>query len=229
MQSAVKDVRPLLWQGEHLLGSGIFCVALPYVSTATVTVPPLFGWYWFCPWPHPPVSGSCSLVAGANLKWHGERVQRGSVPLHQRDHLIIHLPPFIFSQDFILAKSGLIRAAFTKLLPHFSQRGVKSYLQPPHNTIIYHKSSCCIYPTPHPLEALRAWDQVRMPLWVLLPPCGCPFKKEATLCIWFLSLPLAPPTLVQKPTFLAVVLMGRCAPGIALMGAFSLSVSGHIP
>ena len=143
------------------------------------------------------------------------------------DHLS---PPFIFSQDFILAKSGLIRAAFTKLLPHFSQRGVKSYLQPPHNTIIYHKSSCCIYPTPHPLEALRAWDQVRMPLWVLLPPCGCPFKKEATLCIWFLSLPLAPPpTLVQKPIFLAVVFMGRCAPGTALMGAFSLSVSGHIP
>ena len=168
MQSAVKDVGLCCDKVSTYLVVVFSALLSPSISTATVTVPPssppLFGWYWFCPWPFPPVSGSCSLVAGANLKWHGERVQRGSVPLHQRDHLIIYLPPFIFSQDFILAKSGLIRAAFTKLLPHFSQRGVKSYLQPPHNTIIYHKSSCCIYPTPHPLEALRAWDQVRMPL-----------------------------------------------------------------
>ena len=136
------------------------------------------------------------------VAWWESPERLGPPPSKRSLDQLLHLPPFIFSQDFILAKSGLIRAAFTKLLPHFSQRGVKSYLQPPHNTIIYHKSSCCIYPTPHPLEALRAWDQVRMPLWVLLPPCGCPFKKEATLCIWFLSLPLAPPTLVQKPIFL---------------------------
>ena len=133
------------------------------------------------------------------------------------DHLS---PPFIFSQDFILAKSGLIRAAFTKLLPHFSQRGVKSYLQPPHNTIIYHKSSCCIYPTPHPLEALRAWDQVRMPLWVLLPPCGCPFKKEATLCIWFLSLPLSPPHSLSETHFSCSRFHGKMRAWHCLDGCF---------
>ena len=164
--------------------------------------PPLFGWYWFCPWPHPPVSGSCSLVAGANLKWHGERVQRGSVPLHQRDHLIIHLPPFIFSQDFILAKSGLIRAAFTKLLPHFSQRGVKSYLQPPHNTIIYHKSSCCIYPTPHPWRPPGPGTRSACHFEFSSPPAAALLRKRP-LCVFGSSpSPLPPPTLVQKPIFL---------------------------
>ena len=168
-------------------------------------------------------------MAGANLKWHGERVQRGSVPLHQRDHLIIYLPPFIFSQDFILAKSGLIRAAFTKLLPHFSQRGVKSYLQPPHNTIIYHKSSCCTYPTPHPWRPSGPGTRSACHFEFSSPPAAALLRKRP-LCVFGSSpSPLPPPTLVQKPTFLAVVLMGRCAPGAALMGAFSLSVSGHIP
>ena len=36
---------------------------------------PLLVLFWFFPRPHPPKSGYSSLAAGANLEWHGERVQ----------------------------------------------------------------------------------------------------------------------------------------------------------
>ena len=142
--------------------------------------------------------------------------------------MIIYLPPFIFSQDFILAKSGLIRAAFTKLLPHFSQRGVKSYLQPPHNTIIYHKSSCCIYPTPHPWRPSGPGTRSACHFEFSSPPAAALLRKRPLCVFGFSPSPLPPPHSSSETHFLAVVFVGRCAPGAALMGAFSLSVSGHI-
>ena len=154
------------------------------------------------------------------MKWHGERVQRGSVPLHQRDHLIIYLPPFIFSQDFILAKSGLIRAAFTKLLPHFSQRGVKSYLQPPHNTIIYHKSSCCIYPTPHPWRPSGPGTRSACHFEFSSPPAAALLRKRPLCVLGSSPSPLPPPHSSSETHFSCSRFHGKMRAWRCLDGCF---------
>ena len=51
-----------------------FC-AQPISSYNHPPSTPLLVLFWFFPRPHPPKSGYSSLAAGANLEWHGERVQ----------------------------------------------------------------------------------------------------------------------------------------------------------
>ena len=169
-----------------------FCVALSGKSAATPhpPSPPLLVWFSSFPWPHPPLSGFSSLAAGANLEWHGERVQWDSVPLH---HKITWSPPHLFFQGFRLAKSGLMRAAFTCHHHHI------------------HKSSCCFptsvsevlnFPSPSstsPLKVQRAWDQVRMPLWFSPPPLWLPFYVRGHFVFWFPILPHPPLSLNLSP------------------------------
>ena len=100
----------------------------------------------------------------------------------------LDLPPFYFFQGFRLAKSGLMRAAFTCHHHHI------------------HKSSCCFptsvsevlnFPSPSstsPLKVQRAWDQVRMPLWFSPPPLWLPFYVRGHFVFG------SPPSLISLPS-----------------------------
>ena len=99
----------------------------------------------------------------SGVAWRESPVRLGPLP-HK-----ITSSPLLFFQGYRLAKSDLMRAAFTCHHHHI------------------HKSLCCFptsasevlnFPSPSstsPLKVQRAWDQVRMPLWFSPPPLWLPF------------------------------------------------------
>ena len=135
--------------------------------------------------PAPPPLKWLQLTCGwgeSGVAWRESPVRLGPLP-----HKITWSPPLLFFQGFRLAKSGLMRAAFTCHHHHI------------------HKSSCCFptsvsevlnFPSPSstsPLKVQRAWDQVRMPLWFSPPPLWLPFYVRGHFVFWFPALPHFPP------------------------------------
>ena len=157
--------------------------------------PPLGIVLVFSPGPTPPKVASAHLWLGRI--WSGmERESsetRSPSPIRSLDL------PLLFFQGFRLAKSGLMRAAFTC---HHHQ---------------LHNSSCCFptsvsevlnFPSPSstsPLKVQRAWDQVRMPLWFSPPPLWLPFYVRGHFVFWFPILPHPPPLSEFIPLWLLMV------------------------